>query len=68
MFQYGAGAELKGLIEAKLAGQAVAETVAPPKILSLLETLQQSIGAQNGKGTAPAAPAKAARKRGRRTA
>jgi DNA end-binding protein Ku len=60
-----AAEELKGLIDAKLAGQAVAETVAPPKSLSLLEALQQSVGAQNGKGTAPA---KAARKRSRRTA
>lgn len=32
-----AAEELKALIDAKLAGQAVAETVTPPKILSLLE-------------------------------
>ena len=60
--------ELKALIDAKLAGQAVAEAVAPPRILSLLEALQQSVGVQNGKGTAPAGAAKAARERSRWTA
>jgi non-homologous end joining protein Ku len=63
-----AAEELKSLIDAKLAGQAVAETVAPPRILSLLEALQQSVGVQNGKGTAPAGAAKAARERSRWTA
>ena len=63
-----AAEELKALIDAKLAGKAVAETTAPPRLLSLLEALQQSVGGQNGKATAPAVPAKAARKRSRRTA
>jgi DNA end-binding protein Ku len=60
--------ELKALIDAKLAGQAVAETVAPPKILSLLEALQQSVGKHSGKDAAAAVPAKASRKRSRRPA
>jgi non-homologous end joining protein Ku len=48
-----AAQELKSLIEAKLAGKAVAEATAPPRILSLLEALQQSVGAQNGNAVAP---------------
>src|SRR5215831_20788250 len=44
-----AAQEVKALIEAKLAGQAVAVTAAPPKILSLLEALQQSVGGPKGK-------------------
>jgi non-homologous end joining protein Ku len=68
--------ELKALIDAKLAGQAVAEAIAPPRILSLLEALQQSVGGQNGNGVAPGveekqpatASVKKSRKRARRTA
>jgi non-homologous end joining protein Ku len=73
-----AAEELKALIEAKLAGMAVAEATAPPRILSLLEALQQSVGARNGNAVAPRveektpapAPVKARthRKRTRRTA
>jgi DNA end-binding protein Ku len=59
--------ELKGLIEAKLAGQAVAETVAP-KILPLLEALKKSVGTQNGKVATPPVKEKTSRKRARRTA
>jgi non-homologous end joining protein Ku len=56
-----AGQELKGLIEAKLAGQTV-EAMAPPRaILSLLEALQQSVGAQTAKEAAPPAKEKAPR-------
>jgi non-homologous end joining protein Ku len=72
----GAAEELKALIDAKLAGQAVAEPVAPPRILSLLEALQQSVGGQNGNDAAPrveeklpaTASVKKSRKRVRRTA
>jgi non-homologous end joining protein Ku len=69
--------ELKALIDAKLAGQAVAEAVAPPRILSLLEALQQSVGGQNGNAVAsrvekksPTPPPKerTSRKRARGTA
>ena len=70
--------ELKTLIEAKLAGQPVATLETPRAILSLLEALQQSVGAQNGNAVAPRveekrptrAPVKARtnRKRARRTA
>jgi non-homologous end joining protein Ku len=73
-----AAEELKALIDAKLAGQAVAEATAPTRILSLLEALQQSVGARNGNAVAPRveektlapAPVKARtnRKRTRRTA
>ena len=56
--------------------KAVAEAVAPPRILSLLEALQQSVGGPNGNGVAPgveekqptAASVKKSRKRARRTA
>jgi DNA end-binding protein Ku len=48
-----AAQELKGLIEAKLAGQSVATPEKPPAILSLLEALQQSVGAQSGNDGAP---------------
>jgi len=69
--------ELKALIEAKLAGQAVAKAVAPPRILSLLEALRQSVGGQNGNTVAsrvekkpptPSAKERTNRKRARRTA
>ena len=73
-----AAEELKALIDAKLAGQTVAEPVAPPRILSLLEALQQSVEAPNGNGVAPRVEAKThrsgsgkartGRKRARRTA
>jgi DNA end-binding protein Ku len=73
-----AAEELKGLIEAKLAGQAAAEAMAPPRILSLLEALQRSVGARNGNAVAsrverktptPAtAKPRTSRKRARRTA
>jgi DNA end-binding protein Ku len=63
-----AAQELKALIEAKLAGQP-AEIPAPPRaILSLLEALQQSVGARNGKGAPPPVPKRTPRKRARRTA
>ena len=59
--------ELKTLIEAKLAGQP-AETMAPPRtILPLLQALQQSIQAGNGK-EASGPVKKTPRKRARRTA
>jgi DNA end-binding protein Ku len=60
--------ELRGLLEAKLQGQtAVAEPAAV--VLPLLEALQQSVAAAQGR-TAPAAgkPARAARKRSKRPA
>src|SRR5262249_3765500 len=70
--------ELKTLIEAKLAGQPVATRETPRAILSLLEALQQSVGARNGTDGAPRgkeqtpspAPARqrTSRKRARRTA
>ena len=72
-----AAEELKALIDAKLAGQAVAKAVAPPRILSLLEALQQSVGGQNGNAVAsrvqkkqptPSAKERTNRKRARRTA
>jgi non-homologous end joining protein Ku len=63
-----AAQEVKALIEAKLAGQAGAAPVPAPTILPLLEALKQSVGAQNEKETAPPVPAKASRKRARRTA
>jgi non-homologous end joining protein Ku len=73
-----AAEELKGLIEAKLAGKAAAEAMAPPRILSLLEALQQSVGGRNGNAVAsrveqktstPAtAKPRTSRKRARRTA
>src|SRR5262245_35730432 len=63
-----AAQELKTLIEAKLAGQATEVSLPAPTILPLLEALQQSVGAQVGKDAAPRAPAKASRKRARRTA
>ena len=63
-----AAEELKALIEAKLAGQAVAKAVAPPRILSLLEALEKSVGTQNGKVATPPVKEKTPRKRARRTA
>jgi DNA end-binding protein Ku len=64
-----AAQELKALIEAKLNGQAVAETPAPGRaILPLLEALQQSVGVQHGKDAAPPVKEKKPRKRARRTA
>jgi non-homologous end joining protein Ku len=63
-----AAQEVKALIEAKLAGQTGATPVPAPTILPLLEALKQSVGAQNEKETAPSVPAKASRKRARRTA
>jgi DNA end-binding protein Ku len=63
-----AAQEVKALIEAKLAGQATEASVPAPTILPLLEALQQSVGAQHEKETAPSVPAKASRKRARRTA
>jgi DNA end-binding protein Ku len=63
-----AAQEVKALIEAKLAGQAGAAPVPAPTILPLLEALQRSVGAQHEKETAPSVPAKASRKRARRTA
>ena len=48
-----AAQELKALIEAKLAGQAAEVSSPAPTILPLLEALQQSVGAQSGKETAP---------------
>ncbi len=73
-----AAQELKALIEAKLAGQAV-ETMAPPRaILPLLEALQQSVEAQSGNDvapqvkdktlTTPSVKERTPRKRARRTA
>jgi hypothetical protein len=44
-----AAQELKGLIEAKLAGQAPVVSAPAPTILSLLEALKKSVGTQNGK-------------------
>jgi non-homologous end joining protein Ku len=63
-----AAEELKALIEAKLAGKAAAEATATPRILSLLEALQQSVGAQNGTNAGPVVPEKTPRKRSRRPA
>src|SRR5262249_33198990 len=61
--------ELKTLIEAKLAGQPPEATTAPPQtILPLLEALQQSVQAGNGKEASRAVTVKASRKRARRTA
>jgi len=60
-----------------MAGHAVAKAVAPPRILSLLEALQQSVGGQNGNAVAsrvekkpptPSAKERTNRKRARRTA
>ena len=60
--------ELKGLIEAKLAGQA-AQPAAPPRtILSLLDALKESVQAGNGKKTSSPVKEKPSRKRARRTA
>jgi non-homologous end joining protein Ku len=60
--------ELKGLIEAKLAGQA-AQPAAPPRaILSLLDALKESVQVQNGTETSSPAKEKTSRKRTRRTA
>jgi DNA end-binding protein Ku len=63
-----AAQEVKALIEAKLAGQAGEAPMPAPTILPLLEALKQSVGAQNDKETTPPVPAKASRKRARRTA
>ena len=63
-----AAQELKALIEAKLAGLPVATLEPERAILPLLEALQQSVAAQNGKAAAGTAKAKAPRKRIRRTA
>jgi DNA end-binding protein Ku len=63
-----AAQELKALIEAKLAGQAAEVSSPAPTILPLLEALQQSVGAQSGKDTAPPVKVKTPRKRARRTA
>jgi non-homologous end joining protein Ku len=63
-----AAQELKALIEAKLAGQAAVATAPSRAILSLLEALQQSVGAQSGKDAAPPVKEKTPRKRARRTA
>jgi DNA end-binding protein Ku len=63
-----AAQELKALIEAKLAGQAAVATAPTRAILSLLEALQQSVGAQGGKDAAPPVEKKTPRKRARRTA
>src|SRR5215471_17816756 len=62
-----AAQEVKALIEAKLAGQAAEASVPAPTILPLLEALKQSVSAQHEKETAPSVPAKASRKRARRT-
>src|SRR6516164_6128444 len=63
-----AAVELKGLIEAKLAGQAAVVSTPSPTILPLLEALQKSVGTQDGKDATPPAREKAPRKRARRTA
>jgi DNA end-binding protein Ku len=64
-----AAQELKALLEAKLAGEAAAVVSAPaPTILPLLEALQQSVTAQNGKAATRPVQPKTPRKRTRRTA
>jgi non-homologous end joining protein Ku len=63
-----AAQELKALIEAKLAGHPVATLEPERAILPLLEALQQSVAAQNGRAAAPPVKSKAPRKRSRRTA
>jgi non-homologous end joining protein Ku len=60
--------ELKSLIEAKLAGQAVQPSAPPLAILSLLEALKESVQVENGKETSSPTKEKASRKRTRRTA
>ena len=73
-----AAQEVKALIEAKLAGQAVSPRETPRTILPLLEALQQSVGTLSNNDVAPrgkektpntvSAKERASRKRARRTA
>jgi non-homologous end joining protein Ku len=60
--------ELKTLIDAKLAGQPAEATAPPRTILPLLEALQQSVQAPNGKEASRPVQPKTPRKRARRTA
>src|SRR5262249_17435515 len=63
-----AAQELKTLIEAKLAGQPAEATAPPRTILPLLEALQQSVQAGNGKEASRPVKEKTPRRRARRTA
>jgi DNA end-binding protein Ku len=63
-----AAAELKALLEAKLAGQPQATTEPARAILPLLEALQQSVAAQGAEEVATPGKARASRKRAKRTA
>jgi non-homologous end joining protein Ku len=63
-----AAAELKALLEAKLAGQPQARAEPARAILPLLEALQQSVAAQGADGAATPGKPRASRKRAKRTA
>lgn len=62
-------AELRALVEAKIAGRPMADpTDEPARVLSLLDALKQSVAATSSPAAAPAEPRKRQRKEPRRSA